>query len=97
MEPTKEQIDQSLAEWREAHWGELDACLRVAKSIRDNEKATPRDRNEAIKSIARLLGGFSTRPTDSARQGQPSRKQGNPDEMSTEEITESVNLISDPR
>ena len=97
MEPTKEQIDQSLAEWREANWGELDACLKVARSIRDNEKASPRDRNEAIKSIARLLGAFSTKPSDSARQGQPARKKGNPDEMGTDEVAEVVGLISDPR
>lgn len=97
MEPTKEQMEQSLAEWREAHWGELDTCLKVAKSIRDNEQASPRDRNEAIKTITRMLGALSTRPSDSARQGTPSKSKQNPDEMSTEEVAETFKLINDPR
>jgi len=47
-----------LKEFREKNIGELEECLRVAKTIRDSKTATARDKNEAIKIIARLLSAL---------------------------------------
>ena len=47
-----------LKQFREDNIKELDECLRVACSIRDNKTATARDKNEAIKIIARLLSAL---------------------------------------
>lgn len=45
-----------LNEWRRLHFAELDANLAVARAIRDDPAASNRDRNEAVKSIARMMG-----------------------------------------
>jgi len=45
-----------LNEWRRTHFAELDANLAVARLIRDDPQASNRDRNEAVKSIARMMG-----------------------------------------
>lgn len=63
--PTKEAI--ALSDWREANWHELDASMAVLVAIRDNTDEDPKHRIEAIKGIARLLGGMSTRPADSMK------------------------------
>lgn len=63
--PTPEAI--ALAEWREKNWHELDASLAVLVSIRDSVVAEPKERIEAVKGIARLLGAMSTRPADAMK------------------------------
>lgn len=47
-----------LSQFREDNIKELDECLKVACSIRDDTTATARDKNEAIKIIARLLSAL---------------------------------------
>lgn len=47
---------RGLSEWREKHFEELDANMRVATEIRDNPDSSARDKNEAIKAIARMMG-----------------------------------------
>lgn len=47
-----------LRQFREDNIGELDKCLEVACAIRDDKKATARDKNEAVKIIARLLSAL---------------------------------------
>ena len=53
----------ALKEWREKHFKELEINLTVAKTIRDNGDATSKDRNEAIKTISRLLGALQPERT----------------------------------
>ena len=56
MNPVSQQAKQeSLREWRELHFGEMDTNLSVWKSIRDNSEAKDKDRIEAAKNIARAL------------------------------------------
>jgi len=62
-------VDQTalaLAEWRRIHWGELDKSLQTLIDIRDKAPQA-KDRIEAVKGIARLLGGMSTRPADAMK------------------------------
>ena len=47
-----------LKQFREDNIGELDTCLKVACTIRDSKVASSRDKNEAIKIIARLLSAL---------------------------------------
>jgi len=47
-----------LRDFRERHIKELETSMKVACSIRDDKKATARDKNEAIKIIARLLSAL---------------------------------------
>jgi len=75
MEPTKDEQAQALSEWRAAHWDELENCLKTAIAIRDTA-SEPRDRNEANKTILRMLGALSTRPSDSASPNDPTKKLG---------------------
>jgi hypothetical protein len=65
MDVTKDELAQALSDWRAANWGELNRCLATAIEIRDTSDE-PRDRNEANKTILRMLGALSTRPSDSA-------------------------------
>lgn len=51
-----------VAAWREKHLHELDKTLEVWKSVRDDPGASDKDRIEAGKSIARLLGAMSPEP-----------------------------------
>jgi len=48
-----------LLAWRESHFGELEATLKVLKSIRDDPEASHKDRIEASKSISRMLSAMS--------------------------------------
>jgi len=48
-----------LSEWREKNMIELNACLDVAKAVRDDPGATARDRIEAVKTIGRLLSALT--------------------------------------
>jgi hypothetical protein len=75
MEPTKDERAQALSEWRAAHWDELENCLKTAIAIRDTA-SEPRDRNEANKTILRMLGALSTRPSDSASPSEPTKGSG---------------------
>jgi len=47
-----------LRDFRERHIKELEKSMKVACQIRDDKKATARDKNEAIKIIARLLSAL---------------------------------------
>lgn len=47
-----------LKQFRETHMQELEKCMVEACKIRDDKKATARDKNEAIKIIARLLSAL---------------------------------------
>lgn len=97
MEPTAQEREQALAGWRDANWHELDACLSVAKAIRDNPEAQPRDRNEANKTIVRMLGAMSARPSDSAR-NKPTKTVGHTtNEVVDDDVAEIMKLVSDPR
>lgn len=60
-----------LAEWREAHFHELDDCLRVSAEIRDDPEASARERNAAVRNIAALLGALTEKsaPAQSKKQG----------------------------
>jgi hypothetical protein len=49
----------TLAEWRKTNFAETQKCLEVAKAIRDDPKATNKDRIESIKAIARMLGSLA--------------------------------------
>lgn len=57
----------ALAEWREENWHQLDESLAVLVDIRDSDNAEPKERIEAVKGIARLLGAMSTRPADAMK------------------------------
>ena len=48
-----------LTAWRKSHWDELEATLKVFKSIRDDPEATNKDRIEAAKGVGRLLAVLS--------------------------------------
>jgi hypothetical protein len=48
-----------VADWREKHLHELDKTLEVWKSVRDDPDSSDKDRIEAGKAIARLLGAMS--------------------------------------
>jgi hypothetical protein len=54
-----DEVNQTLAEWRKTNFAETQKCLDVAKSIRDDTGASNKDRIEAVKSIARLLGSLA--------------------------------------
>ena len=56
----KTRLAEDLAIWRKKHFAELEKNLTTAISVRDNTDATDRDRNEAIKTISRLLGGLQS-------------------------------------
>ena len=64
-QPTPEAI--ALSEWREKNWHELDESMKVLVAIRDDEDTSAKERIEAIKGIARLLGAMSTRPADAMK------------------------------
>jgi hypothetical protein len=50
---------ETLVEWRKANFDETQKCLDVAISIRDNEDCGDKERIEAVKVIARLLGSLA--------------------------------------
>jgi len=49
---------QAIDAFRKKHIKELETNMAVAVSIRDDVEASPRDRNEAIKTISRMLGAL---------------------------------------
>jgi len=56
-EPKHKPVKQ-LDRWRASHLNELELCLQAAISIRDNSATSARDKNEAIKTIARMIGAL---------------------------------------
>ena len=54
----KKELQQAITDFRKKHVGELEKCLEVAVEVRDDKGASPRDRNEAVKTISRLLGSL---------------------------------------
>jgi hypothetical protein len=55
MSMTKE----TIRGWRDRHKGELEKSLKVAMAIRDDSLAKDKDKVDAIKTIARMLGGLA--------------------------------------
>jgi len=50
----------AVMEFRKKHYqAEMEENIKIAKSIRDDKTASARDRNEAIKTIARMVGGLA--------------------------------------
>jgi len=47
---------ETLAEWRRRHFKEMDINLKINKEIRDNPEEKAKDRIDASKTIARMLG-----------------------------------------
>jgi hypothetical protein len=60
--PSKRRRD-ILTDWRQANVGELDKTLEVWKTVRDDPDSSDKDRIEAGKAIARLLGAMSPEST----------------------------------
>ena len=58
MMDKKKELQTAITDFRKKYIGELEKCLEVAIEVRDNKDATPRDRNEAVKTISRLLGSL---------------------------------------
>ena len=54
----KKELQAAITDFRKKYIGELETNLMVAMEIRDDTKASPRDRNEAVKTISRLLGSL---------------------------------------
>lgn len=58
-EPREPKEKQLLSEWRRSHWAELDKTIATLVSIRDDDSKSARDRTEAGKAIARMVGGMA--------------------------------------
>ena len=58
---------QAIQDFREEHLGELKKSMAAAIKIRDDPDSTARDKNEAIKIIARLLGALTPEKVDSPK------------------------------
>lgn len=54
----KEVLKTAIDDFRKKYIHQLEINMDVAIEIRDNEEATSRDRNEAIKTISRMLGAL---------------------------------------
>lgn len=63
----KSSKSQAIQEFREEHLGELKKSMEAAIAIRDDPDSTARDKNEAIKIIARLLGALTPEKVDSPK------------------------------
>jgi len=80
----KSPLKQTLAEFRTKHFKEeMSRNLEVAKNIRDNPENSAKDRNEAVKSISRMLGALAPEKVSPASKPKESKK---------EELTESDKL-----
>ena len=51
--------NKELSSWRSKHFKELEATLKVLRTIRDDPEASHKDRIEASKSIGRMLSAMS--------------------------------------
>jgi len=85
-----------ISSWREANIDELDANLRVWKSIRDDTEATDKDRIEAAKSISRQLGALSPDRTVAPKAGITNDMPEKP-RVSSARISEIENLLDSIR
>ena len=54
----KKELQTAITDFRKKYIGELEKCLTVAMEVRDDSTASHRDRNEAVKTISRLLGSL---------------------------------------
>ena len=54
----KKELQTAITDFRKKYIGELEKCLKVAMEVRDDPSASHRDRNEAVKTISRLLGSL---------------------------------------
>ena len=64
---------ERLAEWRQAHFKEMKTNMEVAIQIRDDREAKVKDRIDAIKTIARMLGTLA--PEKIEKKEAPSKKE----------------------
>ena len=55
----KKEYKEELLKFRFKYIKEMDNSMKVAISIRDNDDAKDKDKNEAMKYIARSLGGLT--------------------------------------
>jgi len=55
----KSKRTESLAEWRKTNFGETQKCLEVAIRVRDAKETGDKERIEAVKAIARMLGSLA--------------------------------------
>ena len=73
----------ALADFRALYFSELKKSLDVAIAIRDSEKASAKDRNEANKFIARLLDALAPeRQTSQAQTRKENFKKSTKPELS---------------
>lgn len=91
--PKKNDDKRLLSEWRQRHWDELDATLTLLKGVRDDESASNKDRIEAGKAIARMLGGLAA---ESTKERDSSPKAKEVVELTEEEWLKITSLTSNP-
>jgi len=80
----KKELQQAITDFRKKHVGELEKCLEVAVEVRDDKGASPRDRNEAVKTISRLLGSLQPERIMPVNSNKPAKEATLPPEMEEE-------------
>ena len=91
--PRKSEDKRLLSEWRQTNWGELDTTLALLKRVRDDESASNKDRIEAGKAIARMLGGLAA---ESTKERDSSPKAKEVVELTEEEWLKITSLTGNP-
>lgn len=81
----------TLTKFREKYMGELEACIQVAISIRDNPESKDKDRVDAIKTVSRLLGALAPEKVTQKAETVTPRKER---ELSKEEKEELKRLFN---
>jgi len=76
MRLSKRPDNKTLTEWRDKHFAELEVCMTVAKSIRDDPEAGAKNRIEAVKIISRLLNALQPEKGDAAPKLPTAKKAG---------------------
>lgn len=76
---------KELASWRESHFGELEATLKVFVAIRDDPTASNKDRIEAGKNVGRMLAAM-TAPKHDPKKKPEEKKEHKPTEKEWEII-----------
>ena len=72
LKEDKKVYRDAVMEFRKKHYqAEMEENIKIAKSIRDNPEASARDRNEAIKTIARMVGGLTPDRTGGGKESSP--------------------------
>jgi len=73
---SKSTLKQTLAEFRAKHFKEeMNRNLEVAREIRDNPENSAKDRNEALKSISRMLGALAPEKVSPISKPKKSKKE----------------------